>query len=45
MMIALATSEVLRASSAYIVMASKPMKEKQTTVAPVSTAVRLMPEW
>src|SRR5215470_5097535 len=45
MMIAFATSEVLRASSAYIVMASKPMKEKQTTVAPVSTAENPMPEW
>ena len=39
-MIALAMSDFLRASSAYIVIASKPMKEKQTTVAPVSTAGR-----
>jgi hypothetical protein len=44
-MIALATSDVLRASSAYIVMAPKPMREKQTTVAPVSTAENPMPEW
>src|SRR3954462_203046 len=45
MMIAFEISEDLRASSAYIVIASKPMNEKQTTVAPVSTAGSPMPEW
>ena len=31
------------ASSLYMVMASKPMKEKHTTVAPVRIAAALMP--
>src|SRR5262245_3762736 len=45
MMIALATCDFLRASSEYMVIASNPMKEKQTTVAPVRTAGSWTPEW
>src|SRR5690348_15466230 len=45
MMIALLMWDLSRASSEYMVIASKPMKEKHTTVAPVSTAGRLTPEW
>lgn len=43
----IARGMVLRsfASSVYIVMASKPMKEKHTTVAPVSTAAGCTPSW
>ena len=33
------------ASFVYIVTASKPMKEKHTTVAPVSTALNSTPSW
>jgi hypothetical protein len=45
MMIALLMWDLSRASSEYMVIASKPMKEKQTMVAPVSTAGRATPEW
>ena len=33
------------ASSAYIVTASKPMNEKHTIVAPISTALIVAPSW
>ncbi len=42
---ALGTVLVSFASSVYIVIASNPMNEKQTTVAPPITAPRCTPEW
>ena len=43
--IARGTVRASLASSVYIVIASNPMKEKHTTVAPPITAVRCTPEW